>query len=397
MRCSAPWHSLLIKWHGGVFPDSQFVGGYGNLTQNNLETIWNSEQARAVRRAFSQNHFPEACRQCELKESSVGHSRRLFFRDVMDPYLNNPSYDPDAAPDIYFLEINSSNLCNLKCVMCNGQVSSAWIKDEQALAALNPSYVRPEPSKIRYMQADETWLRNLFQEPNHFRNLCYLSLKGGEPFLDPMNKRFMQFFIDQGTAKNIVLDLTTNGTIWDDELIRMFDKFKNVKLNISVEATGELYSYIRGGKHFSFDQLEANIKRFSNIENTQIWFATLAMAYNLWNLYDLRDWIVSLWQPNHRATFKNIVVNPRYLDPHVIPPEARYWAVDSRMTGAFIAYEAQMGDTGFWKMIRSLETEPMDDQTRSVYLDQFRNFTRDLDMVRGTSIVSLVPQLKDIL
>ncbi len=396
--CSAPWHSLLIRFNGDVVPDSQFQGRYGNIRESDLAYLWQSPEARLARSEFAAEKWPVACAQCDLKERSIGHSRRLFFNDIVDPILLETDHSADGPPDIYYLEINSSNLCNLKCVMCNGNVSSAWIRDEQSLAKAGGSYKRPDTRRMGLTQAEVSWLPNLFKEPSHFRNLTYLALKGGEPFLDPMNIEICQFFIDRGMAKQITLDINTNGSLWNQQLFDLFPHFKKAKVNISVEATGELYQYIRGGDRFSFEQMEKLVMRLSAIESVEIIFVTLAMVYNVWNLGSLRDWIDSVQRPNHRATFKNIVVNPRYLDPHILPIDVRTQAMaSSQINESFRDFEKRTYDTGYEKTTSLLCQDTIESGDRGKLLSQFKAYTNDLDRIRGISVHKIVPELKPFL
>lgn len=395
--CIAPWHAILVKWHGGVFPDSQFQGGYGNLKNHTLSELWRSPQAKELRQAMVRGDIPPACAQCSLKEASVGHSRRFFFRDVVEPWVDILPDDPNVEPDIRYLEINTSNLCNLKCIMCSGAVSTAWIKDERALTEKNVLYPRPESSRVVWREWDPVWMKNLFAEPKHFQNLRRLSLKGGEPFLDPRNCEILQFFIDHNIASNISLELTTNGTIVNEKMIDLISHFEKVMLYVSVEATGDLYSWIRGGDNFSFSDLERNLLEFKKIPNAEIHITTLAMAPNLWNLGELRDWIISL--PYIKGTtFRNIVVNPRYLDPHIIPQNLRTTALESYTHSEKLKeFESQYFDTGFKKMIRSLSEETMDEEELKIQRAYFRSFVNDIDQLRGTDLSKLVPELKELI
>ena len=396
--CVAPWHAILVKWHGGVFPDSQFQGGYGNLKNHTLAELWQSPQAKSLRQSMVQGDIPPACSQCSLKEASVGHSRRFFFRDVVEKWIDDLPSNSNDEPDIRYLEINTSNLCNLKCVMCSGAVSTAWIKDERALAEKGVLYSRPEPSRTVWREWDPVWMKNLFAEPRHFQNLRRLSLKGGEPFLDPRNCEILQFFIDQNIASKISLELTTNGTIVDKKMIDLISHFEKVMLYISVEATGDLYRWIRGGDNFSFSDLEKNFIEFRKISNAEIHITTLAMAPNLWNLGELRDWIISL--PGISATtFRNVVVNPRYLDPHIIPRDMRISALESYGYSEELKVfeDRRCFDTGFERMIQSLSEETLDEEESKTQRSHFRSFVNDIDQIRGTDLSKLVPELKDLL
>ena len=142
-KCLAPWHSLTINWEGNVFADAVAKFPYGNLYKNTLSQMWNNDVAVKLRQDWSESKTTNPiCSQCIAKETSSGYSRRLYFYNNMDPEIvKKTTYDPNASPDILYLEINSSNKCNLKCRMCCGPVSSSWIKDEIKLASNKPDWM----------------------------------------------------------------------------------------------------------------------------------------------------------------------------------------------------------------------------------------------------------------
>ena len=94
----------------------------------------------------------------------------------------------------------------------------------------------------------------------------------------------MEQFIKWGIAKDVILDINTNGTIFNDRLYKIAKNFKMVKLHISIEGTGELYQYIRGGDNFTINQLEDNIKNFNMLANTMIIYTVTVQAYNIFDI-----------------------------------------------------------------------------------------------------------------
>ena len=55
-------------------------------------------------------------------------------------------------------------------------------------------------------------------------------------------------------------------------------------LNVSVEATGDLYGYIRGGNIQNISQLEKNIKWFDQFDNLKGQFTHCVSIYNVFDL-----------------------------------------------------------------------------------------------------------------
>ena len=149
-KCVAPWHSLTIEWDGLVYADAVAFKPYGSIYENTLTELWNSPKAVDLRKSWSKG-LPDniICASCIKKEETVGSSRRqYFYRNLPSELLKTATYDPEQKPNIWYLEINSSNKCNLKCRMCNGQVSSTWIKEETQLAKISPSWMPKRLSLI---------------------------------------------------------------------------------------------------------------------------------------------------------------------------------------------------------------------------------------------------------
>ena len=88
-----------------------------------------------------------------------------------------------------------------------------------------------------------------------FSTLERIDITGGEPLMQDGMYEILQFLIDLDYAKNIIIGYSTNGTKTPESLKDLWPHFKRVVLNVSVEATGDLYGYIRGGKYKTF-QLE---------------------------------------------------------------------------------------------------------------------------------------------
>lgn len=139
----------------------------------------------------------------------------------------------NVIPVIRNIEI--TNLCNLKCVMCPrcGEISSKTMY----------------PSKKGCMKYE--WFKKILDQ---FDNITRLTINGGEPLLNKDVKQMMEYC----RKKNIKLQVITNGLLMDEEMINCM--VKNVTyLQISIDgATKEIYEKIRvNGK---YDKLIRNIE-----------------------------------------------------------------------------------------------------------------------------------------
>ena len=369
IKCLAPWHSILVRFNGDIVPDGVYRKRYGNVLESPLNTVLNSITASHTRESFLQGHLPPECESCALKEASVGHSRRMFFKDLLNPMLENTnnSYTKNFN-DIMFLEFNMSNICNLKCRMCNGISSSAWVKDELKLAKMNKDFERPvDHPEFGYTNKSEEIIQRLFEDPTPFMNLRYLSIKGGEPYMEPANKTILKKFIDLGIAKNVTLDWTTNGTMVDDEVQELARQYGHTKWTVSLEGTDALYEYIRGGKNFTFNQLNHNLKQY---DFDRIIIAVTIMAYNIAHLQSIQQWFDKNKKSNWDIYFKNVVTTPWYLNPRVLPNN-----ILEKINFKFPHINYTNNGSN---------------------VDTFVNYTKDLDKIRNTDVLKVCPELDSL-
>lgn len=405
-RCIAPWHSLTIQWDGKVYADAISKVEYGNLYDSTLSEMWQSPVAVRLRDAWSKGYpDPKVCRICIKKESTIGNSRRqYFYRNISPELLDTAKYDPNAEPDIWYLEINSSNKCNLKCRMCGGEISSSWIKEEKQLNAMKPDWM-PERKEGKYYRVEFNAIKNILEKKEYFQRLEFLKLTGGEPLMEEQNYQIMEQFIEWGIAKNIVLDINTNGTVINEKLFDIAKQFKKVKFHISMDGTGELYQYIRGGENFTLKQLEENIKQFNKLENTQIIYTVTVQIYNIFNIVDIWRWYKRIRQKDDEIFFTNVVAFPRYLNIQILPKSLRQRAwrkmQDANLPDGDVFFpidDEGQGDPGFRLLMKNLKYEDtsMDEKEKAESLKEFVQFTKDLDTIRNTNISSTIPQLKEL-
>ena len=255
--------------------------------------------------------------------------------------------------------------------MCDGINSSAWVKDDLKLTQNgNPYFRRTDDPEFGYTNKSEQIIEKLFEDPTPFMNLRYLSIKGGEPYMEPANKKILQKFIDLGVAKNVTLDWTTNGTIVDAEIQELARHYGETKWTVSLEGTGKLYEYIRGGKNFTFEQLNENLKQY---DFDRIIIAVTIMTYNIAHLDKIWWWFEENKQDNWEIYFNNVVAKPPYLNPRILPNEILD-KIDFRFPKITYEQDAELGK----------------------HLDLFVNYTKDLDQIRDTNVLDYCPELKDL-
>ncbi|MEM7646114.1 MAG: radical SAM protein [Pseudomonadota bacterium] len=246
--------------------------------------------------------MPEECRSCRLKEEHQEESRRNYYKKKIEP---------KDQPKIQFLDPHLGNRCNLKCRMCNPVVSSRWGEDAR-LQEMLPFPMNGFGSQGLVDPINEPFLDWM----STLQDLRFLVLKGGEPFLHP---KLSQVLEKIQNPQRVTIQIITNGTIYDASILKRLAKFYRVKLFISVEATGSLYRYIRGGP-YSFEDVIANGKKIYGLLPNLGEFGFLYTS----NIYGIFDF--DRTQQTIDAHFKGLsplrpnqqVLRPAFLSPLVL-------------------------------------------------------------------------------
>jgi hypothetical protein len=263
-----------------------------------------------------------------------------------------------------------------------------------------PEYWKKE--KIGFNGVKElSFMDNLFANPEYFRNLQWIALRGGEPLYDERCYEVLKWFVDNGIAKNVALDISTNATVFEDRFKEIFKEFKHIELLISIEATGELYSIIRGGKEYSWADLEDNLEKFYAEDNIEITFAVTVMTSNIFNLDQVWDWFYTNHRKRASISMANVVVNPAYLNIAHMPrelkdlaleklshlPAMEMWPISNSNVDMF-EYQTGIDD------IRAGLTRDVDEADVTKYWDFYIKYTNDLDRLRSTDTFKEIPEFK---
>ena len=279
--CKMPWHGLAVAANGNIKPCCQWSSNLGKVGEADIvDSFKNNPKIRNLRQQFLNNQRPATCNSCWTREDQIGESRRIWFEDKFtDTIPEDYKYEVDLN-ELHWtqMDINLSNVCNLKCRMCGSWASNSWFEEDLLLSKINPAFKKesnPEVQKIRQHSLDD--LSSLLP---YLSKLKRIDFKGGEPMMAKNHVEFLEMLIEQGLHEKLVLQYTTNGTIVNPKILNVMSKFKKVRIMFSIEGTGELYSYIRGGK-FTIAELEETVAMYNSLDNVEIGFNVTIQSYNL--------------------------------------------------------------------------------------------------------------------
>src|SRR5436190_1217195 len=133
--CNAPFSSLYLDPRGEV--RACCMNQYhrlGNVTTESLEAIWTGPRAAELRSRVAADDLSLGCELCQVHiDAGDGASAYLHVFDGLPPTSLAPAWPQQ-------LELALSNACNLQCVMCNGDLSSAIRVHREGRSALPEVY-----------------------------------------------------------------------------------------------------------------------------------------------------------------------------------------------------------------------------------------------------------------
>ncbi len=197
--CLAPWTSLSLDPRGEVRVccQNQWLR-LGNVAESSLAEIWNGPELARLRARLRDGDFRLGCDECRIPIER-GHPGTAFLHNY-DHLVPAPGAEP---PWPVQLELALSNTCNLQCVMCNGELSSAIRSQREH----RPAMVSPYGAAF-FEELEEFLLR-----------IESVNFMGGEPFLARESLAVMERLVDLGLRPQV--SVTTNGTIWNDRIAEL--------------------------------------------------------------------------------------------------------------------------------------------------------------------------------
>ena len=208
----------------------------GQIGRQSIRQIWEGPRADELRDSLDRADYRHGCQDCEadylLGERLQTHAEQ-FDR-----------FPQPAAPLAWPLRVEFalSNTCNLQCVQCNGDLSSAIRAQRE--------HRPPLPSPYGDAFFDE--LRDLLP---HVEVAVFI---GGEPFLARECRRVWDLLIELDLHPEV--HVTTNGTVWDGRVERYLHA---LQMNVAVSIDGfsdTVNDTIRAGS--AFHEVIANRDRF---------------------------------------------------------------------------------------------------------------------------------------
>lgn len=283
------------------------------------------------------------CSACEKLDNATGQSFRNASFDII----------PDNMPDgAVALDISLDFNCNAACVICGPDSSSAWV--QQIKKHSIQIYQRPEPLNHLVKILDEIDLSNV-------RRIKFF---GGEPLLTDTHLTILKKIPN---PELVDIWYTTNGSILpNNDAIDLWQKFKLVYMETSIDGIGDRFKYIRWP--LAWDKIKNNLFEIKNIGPNNLLFRInhTLNPFNILYYNEVEDWMTSSFACNRLGDPTEINVHPCWgtwdlsRTPQALREEVyKKYSIDHAISKLLIdlpinSYDPIINFTSKWDKIRDI-------------------------------------------
>lgn len=295
-----PWTYRAVSISGNsIIPCCKFQG---NITiKTDLDTEYKTGELVSIRQRLDSGEKIHECQECWVDEELGQESLRQQGLEM---------WGTVTEPEIRYVEYDLDNTCNLKCVSCSSNNSSALLEDEKKIHGASAFLGRTVTD--HYKQIDLSKLETV-------------KFFGGEPLLSKNINNLCKDLIEFENLSRLTVYTNTNVTMLPKpEVEKVFLECQDLVLSLSIDGLGDLHNFIRHG--VDWNVICKNFKYFDSLidqrkgKRTRIFIHTTVYIYNVTNLHLIRDWFKEHYprfvfdiEPLFRPKFLSIMCMPQDL------------------------------------------------------------------------------------
>ena len=263
--CKAPWIGLAYEGTVGVKPccewrDEVFVGTYTDYLK--------SDYLKNFKELMYEDKMDKGCMECihnERRNETIrggdNWSRRHWFEKF------------DIEGGLVRLDYRAGNQCNMKCRMCWAGASSLWEEENIKIYGIG------HPDRVKLPSIDTSDVYDI-----DFNNISLISILGGEPSIDMKVRNFIDYVTKLKLTNDTVIAVTTNGTNASSKWFKTLKAVDNLKIMLSIDATGNVQDYQRKGGEWN--KIKKNLIKYRDtFEDVRIHLTATAINFTVLDLW----------------------------------------------------------------------------------------------------------------
>lgn len=312
--CVYKWSWNTFRLYNGTSSSCHRVDPVA-VALDNFDNFHNTPEVINDRQKMLTGQWPgRGCEYCQNIENQGGLSDRLYHNNIpgLTPVDFDPVGDQKVTPRI--IEIYLSNTCDLACIYCLPIFSS---KNNQELKKYGtyPIGIMPVKQIDNREQYFTAWLNWL---DKNYQNIKFISILGGEPFLQKELWSILEF-IKNKQNQNLTVAINTNLNSSTSVVKRFVEtckelivtkKIKNVQINASLDCWGPQAEFIRKG--LDLKQWQENFEYLIHHKWLSITVHQVVTSLSIGTALELQNRIAEYKNQNPKITQAYLAVDSGY-------------------------------------------------------------------------------------
>jgi hypothetical protein len=272
--------------------------------------LWNSAPLQKIRQTNSENRWLDGCSQCQHLESA---GLKSFRQSMIEGIGTGENLSGPKRIDLLF-----DRSCNLACRTCGAESSTFWEK-----------HLRDNklPVRVTFNENNNIDTIKSILETLDLSNVEQIQFCGGETLMGNTYWKTAQLLSEliPNAKDKVLLGFQTNGTQpVDEKYYKLIEKFKLVKLMISLDGTHDRFDYLRWPAEWN--QVVDNIfnLREKLPGNVMFFVQECTSNLNLFYFNEVGNWVNKNFNTNRfgdQVDYTTQLANHPYLNVNTITQE----------------------------------------------------------------------------
>lgn len=247
-------------------------------------TVWQNILLKDIRKTNNENVWLDGCWQCHQIENA---GIKSFRQSMIEAFGVEKNLSGPRRIDFLF-----DRGCNLACRTCGSHSSTFWEKHLRDNNLLIGAVSKPTDNFDKIKQVLETL---------DLSNLTQAQFCGGETLMGNNYWHTAQLLADlvPNAKNNLLLGFQTNGTQFiDEKYYSLIEKFKLVKLMISIDGIQDQFEYLRWPANWN--QVTDNIFKLREKlpGNVMFFIQETTSCLNLLHFGEVSNWVKQNFNTN---------------------------------------------------------------------------------------------------
>jgi len=393
--CILPFVHTCIWTTGDVIPCCiNHSYEYGNIKNQPLEEIFSNKNAKLTQlrnEMLTGQDLPMSCNKCfRAEQYDKDQSLRIFSNTTYGHLLDNLEFDENnnvKQEKISLWDVRFSNLCNLKCRMCDGVNSSSIAEEDYSKRNIDIPVLQKAYDDL------DSFLSFFI---SHIDTIEEIYFCGGEPLMLEEHYKILDLLIEHNKF-DVLIRYNSNCTRFDfknkNVIHDYWPLFKNVKLAASIDAGWEQLYYIRHGAEW--DVVLKNLRLIAEkCPHVLIQLNPTVEILSVFHIRKMHEFLVKEKIVHPDNIHYNLLTYPISYGITVLPKE-----IKEKVEQYINEYATSIKELGASEhtlnKIYTIVTH-MNSKDHSRYLDEFKRVTVEKDKFRNENFIKTFPEYEEL-